>query len=114
MRSLRRGFWKLVAVVIIGSAALVSIGRLLAPYADAARPLVQDVLSEALQQPVRIREIRARWPRMSPEIRLLGLEVGPDDAPLLQIDQARLQLRLYNLVRPARNTVGLEALETPS
>lgn len=110
MRSLRRGFWKLVAVVIIGSAALVSIGRLLAPYADAARPLVQDVLSEALQQPVRIREIRARWPRMSPEIRLLGLEVGPEDAPLLQIDQARLQLRLYNLVRPARNTVGLEAL----
>lgn len=96
--------------MIIVSAALVSIGRLLAPYADAARPLVQDMLSEALQQPVRIREIRARWPRMSPEIRLLGLEVGPVDAPLLQIDQARLQLRLYNLLRPARNTVGLAAL----
>lgn len=110
MRGLRRGFWKLLAIVIIGSAAVVSIGRLLAPHADVARPAVQELLSTALDQPVRIREIRASWPRMSPEIRLHGLQIGPEDDPLLQIDLARLQLRLYNLVRPARNTVGLTAL----
>lgn len=99
-----------MAVVIIGSAAVVSIGRLVAPHADLARPLVQNLLSTALDQPVRIRRIDASWPRMSPEIRLQGLEIGPEDEPLLQIDLARLQLRLYNLVRPARNTVGLAAL----
>jgi uncharacterized protein (TIGR02099 family) len=110
LRTLRRGFWKSVAILIIVSAALVSLGRLLVPYADYARPLVERTLSRALEQPVRIREIRARWPRMSPEIGLLGLEIGPTEAPLLQLDQARLQVRLYNLARPARNTLGLTAL----
>lgn len=110
LRSLRRLFWKSLAVVIIVSAALVSLGRLLAPYADVGRPLVERLLSEALDQPVRIRELRARWPQMSPEVRLLDLEIGPPEAPLLQLDQARLQVRLYNLARPARNALGLTAL----
>ncbi|NKI35744.1 TIGR02099 family protein [Wenzhouxiangella sp. XN79A] len=110
LRALRRVFWKSLAVIIIVSAALVSLGRLLAPYADVSRPLVERLLSDALDQPVRIRELRARWPRMSPEIRLIGLEIGSAEAPLLQLDQARLQLRLYNLARPARNTLGLAAL----
>lgn len=94
---------------VIGSAVLVSVGRLLAPYADALRAPLETWLSDALGQPVSIERVEAAWPRWSPEIWLHGLSIGPADARLMRIERARLQLKLYNLVRPARNSFELVA-----
>lgn len=95
---------------IIGSAVLVSIGRLVAPHADSFRPVVERLLSETLDQPVRIERVEARWPRLSPQITLIGLEVGHSEERLLGVDRARLELKLYNLVRPGRNSFELVVL----
>ncbi len=109
-RQLRRGCWKLLVWFIIGSAVLVSIGRLLAPYADSFRPLVERFLAEVLEKPVRIERIEARWPRLSPRITLIGLEVGSPEDRLLDLDRARLEFKLYNMVRPGRNSLELVVL----
>ncbi|MEM1080719.1 MAG: AsmA-like C-terminal region-containing protein, partial [Pseudomonadota bacterium] len=110
LRVCRRLIWKLVLWFVIGSAALVSMGRLLAPYADHGRPLVERALSEALNQPVQIGRIEARWPRLSPQIQLRDLTVGTPENAMLQVDRARLELKLYNLVRPDHNSIELIAL----
>lgn len=107
LRRWRRYGWKLTGWFIIGSAVLVALGRLSAPYADRLRPELQKLLSQALDQPVRMERIEASWPRLSPRIELRGLQIGPADAPLLDVDRAVLDLELYNLLRPARNSLQL-------
>ena len=89
---------------------LVSIGRLVAPYADSFRPVVERFLAEQLERPVTIERIEARWPRLSPQITLIGLEVGRPGERLLDVDRARLEVKLYNLVRPGRNSFELVVL----
>ena len=110
LRRLRRRLWKLVIWFVIGSAVLVSIGRLLAPHADAFRPVAERFLSNALKQPVRIERIEARWPKLSPQITLIGFSVGRPGEPLLAVDRARLELKLYNVVQPSRNSFELIVL----
>ena len=109
-RRFRRHCWRLLIWFVIGSAVVVSLGRLIAPHADAFRPVVEAFLSEALNEPVRIERVEARWPRLSPRITLIGLEVGQPAAPLLDVNRARLELKLYNLVRPGRNSFELVVL----
>lgn len=109
-RRLRRGCWKLLLWFVVGSAVLVSIGRLAAPHADYFRPVVERFLADAFDRPVRIERIEARWPRLSPHITLIGLEVGQAEERLLDIDRARLEFKLYNLVRPGRNSFELVVL----
>ncbi|MDT8410054.1 MAG: YhdP family protein [Wenzhouxiangellaceae bacterium] len=106
----RRRCWSLLVWFIIVSAVLVSIGRLLAPYADTARPLIEQFLARALNQPVQIERVTASWPRLSPRIELLGLTVGDVEERLLSVDRARLEFKLYNLVHPGRNSFELVVL----
>ena len=110
VRVCRRLLWKLLLWFVIASAVIVSLGRLLAPYADHARPLLERALAEALNQPVRIGRIEAQWPHLSPQIQLYDLSVGTMKDAVLEVDRARLELKLYNLVRPARNSFELIAL----
>lgn len=109
-RRLRRRCWKLLIWFVIASAVVVSIGRLVAPYADAFRPVVERFLARSLERPVRIDRIEASWPRLSPQITLLGLEVGTPENRLLNVDRARLEFKLYNLLRPGRNSFELIVL----
>jgi len=110
MRRFRRHCWKLLVWFVIGSAVVVSVGRLIAPYADTFRPAVEQFLAQALDQPVRIERIDASWPRLSPRITMHGLEVGSPDELLLDVDRARLDFKLYNLVHPGRNSFALVVL----
>ncbi|MDX1624961.1 MAG: YhdP family protein [Wenzhouxiangellaceae bacterium] len=109
-RQFRRRLWKTVAFLVVGSAVVVSIGRLLAPQADLARPLVESWLSRTLDQPVEIGRVEASWPRLSPRIQLHDLRIGSAGQPLLAVERARMEFKLYNLPRPGRNSVELVAL----
>lgn len=95
---------------IVASAVIVSLGRLFSPYADTLRPALEGLLSGMFGQPVRIERVEARWPRLSPQVELRGLRVGPEHSPLLNAEQAQLEFRLYNLVRPGRNSFELVVL----
>jgi len=107
VRRTRRRFWKLLGGFVIASAVIVGLGRLLAPYADSARPLMEQFLSHQIGQPVNIGRLEASWPHWSPRILLHDLSLGDADAPLLRVDRARLEWRLYNLVRPSHNSLDL-------
>ena len=99
-----------LALTIILTAVVVGVGRALIPYADELRPWLSERLSERLDQPVTLDRLEANWPRLTPRLTLHGLRVGPDDAPLLEIDQTRLELHLPNLLSARRNPFQLIVL----
>jgi uncharacterized protein (TIGR02099 family) len=99
-----------VAVVIILTAVIVGLGRALIPYADELRPWLADQISQRLDQPVEIERLDAQWPRLTPQLTLHGTRVGPHEAPLLEIDLARLELHLPDLLTAERNPFRLIVL----
>lgn len=109
-----RRLWGIVvtalALVIILAAVVVGIGRLLIPYADQARPWLEDYLTGQLGEEVNIERIEAEWPRLTPRITLQTVRVGTADDPMARMDQARVEVHLRHLVRPERNVVNLIVL----
>ena len=98
------------AVLIIATAVVVGVGRLLIPYADEMRPWLEVQLSERLDRPVSIERVEARWPRLTPRITLHGVVAGAEDRPLIEVDRARLELHLPDLLRADRNPFRLVVL----
>jgi len=109
-RLLRAWLLTIAAVMIILTAVIVGIGRALIPHADELRPWLTERLSERLGEPVRIDRVEAQWPRLTPQLSLHALAVGPPDDPLLRVDQARLEVHLANLIGSERNLLELIVL----
>jgi len=109
-RRVRQWLAAIAAVVIIATAVIVGIGRLLIPYADEMRPWLEAQLSEQLGHPVSIERVDARWPRLTPQITLNGLRAGAADSPLAELSEARLELHLPDLMRADRNPFRLVVL----
>jgi len=109
-RQLRAWLLTLVAVLIIATAVLVGVGRALIPYADSMRPWLTERLSERLGEPVRIGRIEAHWPRLTPQLSLFDVRIGPDEVPLLQVNQARIEMHLPNLIDRDSNLMELIVL----
>src|SRR5690625_3604315 len=68
------------------------MGRALTPLADHLRPWLEQRLADSLGQPASIGQVEARWPRLTPEIILHRVQAGPEAAPMIAFDQARLEL----------------------
>jgi uncharacterized protein (TIGR02099 family) len=107
---LRAWILAILAVLIIATAVLVGVGRALIPYADSLRPWLTEQLSERLGEPVAVGRLEAQWPRLTPQLRLFDVRVGPAEAPLLNVDQARLEVHLQNLIDRDRNLFELIVL----
>ncbi len=106
-----------LAVLIIVTAVVVGVGRVLIPYADELRPWLAETLSQRLGEQVRIGRLEAQWPRLTPQLTLYQVAVGSVDDPLLAVDQARLELHLTNVFNRQRNlfqviVLGLDLLLT--
>ncbi len=99
-----------VALIIISLAVVVGVGRALIPYADELRPWLAEQIGQRIGKEVRLERVEAQWPRLTPQIHLLGLAVGPADAALLEIDETRLELHLPDLLRGDRNPFRLVVL----
>jgi uncharacterized protein (TIGR02099 family) len=107
-----------LAVIIISMAVLVGIGRTLLPHADALRPWLERQLSQRAGQTVALDRVEAQWPRLTPSLTLIGLKVGDDQDQGLEIDTARLEFHLPNLLDADANlmrlvVLGLEVLLAP-
>ncbi|MFW5815288.1 MAG: YhdP family protein [Wenzhouxiangella sp.] len=100
-----------LAVIIIAAAVLVGIGRTLLPHADALRPWLERQLSAQMGERVVIERVEAQWPRLTPSLTLIGLQVGKARAQGLEIDAARLEFHLPRLLDPGANLMRLVILE---
>lgn len=109
-RRLRQWLAAIAAIVIIATAVVVGIGRLLIPYADELRPWLETQLAERIGQPVSIDRVEARWPRLTPQITLNGLRAGSEQRPIVDVAEARLELHLPDLFRADRNPFRLVVL----
>ncbi|TVS10111.1 MAG: TIGR02099 family protein [Wenzhouxiangella sp.] len=109
-RQLRGLLLTTLAVLVIGTAVLVGVGRALAPFADEIRPWLQQAMSERIGQTVEIDKLEARWPRLTPQLNLIGVHLDDGQGNRLEIDQARLELSLLNVVNPRANPVRLVLL----
>lgn len=110
LQRLRQWVAAIAAVLIIATAVVVGVGRLLIPYAHHLGPWLEERLSERLGHPVSIDRVEARWPRLTPQIILDGVRAGDDESPLLALDEARLELHLTDLFRTGRNPFRLVVL----
>ncbi|MGY6630039.1 MAG: YhdP family protein [Wenzhouxiangella sp.] len=110
LRQLRGLLLAVLTVLVIVLAIVVGVGRALMPQVDELRPWLVEQASERLGMPVAIERLEGQWPRLTPRLTLHGLTVGEPDQPLIELDQARLDLHLPNLLRPARNPFQLVVL----
>lgn len=110
LQRLRAWLATLLAVVIILAAVLVGVGRMLIPYADHARPWLEQELSERIGYPLSFDSVDLQWPRLTPRITLNAIRLGDRDQLLVTVDQAHLELHLRNLVRDERNLFNLVVL----
>ena len=99
-----------LAVVIILTAVLVGVGRALLPYADHLRPWIEQGLSERLDQEVALDRVEAHWPRLTPRLTLIGLQLADEAGSRLELDAARLEIHLLNLINRRANLLRLVLL----
>ena len=109
-RQLRGLLLTTLAVLVIGTAVLVGVGRALAPFADEIRPWLQQAMSDRIGQTVEIDRLEAHWPRLTPRLHLIGVHLDDGQGNRLEIDQARLELSLLNIANPRANPVRLVLL----
>lgn len=90
-----RRFWGLCAVLLIGLAVFVTVGRELAPQVTQYRAELETYLSEAMDVQVSIDAIAASWEGLSPELRLRGLKItSRDGEQILAVETAYAELSL--------------------
>ncbi len=98
LRRLRTLLWTALALVIIGAAVLVGVGKLLMPYSERFKPRLEAVLAEQFNQPVRVDAFTGEWKAFGPRISLEGVNLlggaGGEDA--LAIQQAALDIKPLN------------------
>jgi len=98
LRRLRTLLWTALAMVIIGAAVLVGVGKLLMPYSERFKPRLEAVLAEQFNQPVRVDAFTGEWKAFGPRISLEGVNLlggeGGDDA--LAIRRAALDIKPLN------------------
>ncbi len=112
LRRLRTLLWTALALVIIGAAVLVGIGKLLMPYSERYKPRLEAALSEEFNQPVRLEAFTGEWkafgPRISLEgVTLLGAANGEGD---LAIQRAALDIKPLNALFAGRPLYSFEII----
>lgn len=100
LRRLRTLIWTAVALVIIGAAVLVGIGKLLMPYSERFKPRLEAVLAEQFNQPVRLESFTGEWKAFGPRISLEGVELlgGPAGEGAMAIQRAALDIKPLNAI----------------
>ena len=96
-----------LAVLIIASAILIGVGRALTPHADHLRPWLERTASEQLGQVVTLERVEAEWPRLTPSLSLIGAQLDDGAGNRLEIDHARLEIHLPNLLDRRANLIRL-------
>lgn len=92
MGSIAKKVGYVIAGIVILAALLVVASRLLTPYLDARRPLIESWASELLQTPVKIEKARVSWFQYQPGVSLHSVTMldAKTNEPLLQVDKVKV------------------------
>lgn len=90
-----RWLWRTVATVLIGAAVLLTIARLLLPFAGEYRAELEDQVERYLGYEVEVGQLDIDWHGLGPRLQITDLRVygpGPARAPI-HFDRAYIRLR---------------------
>lgn len=110
VRQLRALVLTALALLIIITAILVGVGRALIPHADQLRPWLEATASERLGQRVTLERVEAEWPRLTPSLSLIGVQLDDGTGNRLHMDRVRLELHLPNALDRRSNLIRLVVL----
>ena len=99
---LRRVLLTLLAITLIGMAAVVGSFRLLLPQAPEYREQIADWAGEAVGWPVSIEEMDVRWRLLVPEMVFSDVRLHPEEGanPFARAEELRVRFSLLDLARP--------------
>jgi uncharacterized protein (TIGR02099 family) len=124
MGRLGRWIWVLAALLIIGYALVVAVGRELLPRLDSLQPRLDAALSVRLDAAVEARQLDGAWTGLSPRLWAGSVRVAPavDQPPFLVMEQLGAEIDLFRSLvvrQPIWSDLSLARLqvslaETPS
>lgn len=77
LRELWTQIWITLVVAAVSLALYTSAGRQLIPLIETYKPDIEQQLSSVLKQPVVIGQLRGGWSRLSPQVTLSDVQLGP-------------------------------------
>jgi uncharacterized protein (TIGR02099 family) len=103
-RRLRTLLWTALTLVIILSAIMVGIGKLLMPYSVRYQPQLEAWLTREFQQPVVVDSFTGEWKAFGPRISLEGVTLLGDGQREgeIAIQHAALDIKPLNVLLPNR------------
>ena len=86
--------WRLLAEIIIVLAVLLSLSRLILPFANEFRDVAAEEIGKLIRHPVSIGLIEADWAGFKPLIKLRDVRIDAPDgsAPLATFELIRLKI----------------------
>ena len=110
MNSLRKVFqrvrtllWTALTLLTVLAAVIVGVGKLLMPYSVHYQPELEEWLSEAFNQPVKVESFSGEWKAFGPRISLHGVTLMPEGLKSeIAINQAALDIKPLNALIPGR------------
>lgn len=104
LQRLALGCWYTFAALVVLAAVLLSLARLLLPFADRYRGDVEAWASIQLRQPVRIGTIDAAWQGLGPVLKLQEVRLLDRQGvrTVLELDELRLGISLLDILRTAQ------------
>ncbi|WP_022948872.1 YhdP family protein [Methylohalobius crimeensis] len=100
--TLRFTRWTLWLTLFLLAIGLSAIRFWLLPHIDRLRPQLETQLSQRFNQTIHIDQVKAQLSGITPELRLLGVTVGPDGEEQLQLQEIQLGLDLPASMRQGR------------
>jgi len=104
LRRARTLLWTALSILVVVSATMVGIGKLLMPYSERYQPKLEAWLSHELGQNVTLESFDGEWNAFGPRLSLRGLRLQPltGGKGEVAIAQAALDLKPLNAFIPGR------------
>lgn len=96
--------WTALSIVIIASAVLVGLGKLLMPYSAQYQPRLEAWLSKEFGSPVVLESFSGEWRAFGPRLTVRGMRLpsADDDSGDVLIKEAVIDIKPLNALLPAR------------
>src|SRR5687767_6024008 len=94
LHHLHKSFWVFLALSLLLVAIIFTAARLATPFLATQRPLIEDLVSSYLSQPIKIGTLEITWHRFTPYIKSTQVTIF-DDAkthPLLKVNEIDLSI----------------------